>query len=433
MERIDELLKKLDSLPDGYISKKTIKGKVYSYLQYFEEGKIVSKYVPNDKLANLEKKLALRKEIEAEVKELSASYIPMPPVTKREMELTGTIMCGDLVAAKIYKGEVTWFDEKIAPFFLMRSKDAKAFFASRCVDLTRANARALLYSLQIKDNDEFVIPLYVNGRMLTDNYWFRPSGAVTKFEELDFGKNLYGAASLKGVKKVYPIGTCRTPEIVTPGNSEKCWKDEDGVWYLYKKETDTEIFSELFTTNLAKELGINTVEYCRDGDCLKCKNFADKYNFDPISGIIDNPDDLIGTYNSLKKFGKSVLKDYIKIRYLDALVYNVDRTGNDMGLLRDKITGEVISMAPNFDNNCTLEAILPRYDIEASHDPVVSAFVKFVRSNKEIKYLFKKCRLPKVKRDLIKKTILKIDINKENYRTIREFVHSRYSYIKHHI
>lgn len=429
---MDELLKKLDTLPSGYISKKTIKGKEYTYLQYFEKGKLVSKYIPAKKVKFIEKKLALRKELEKEVEELSDGYIPMVPVTKRELELTGYIMCGDKIAAKIYKGEVVSFDEKIAPFYLQRNKDAKAYFASRCVDLSRNNARALLRSLNIKDNDDSIIPLYVNGCSLTDNVWFKPSGAVTKYEELKFGKNLYGDASLNGNKKSYPFGACRTPEIVTPGRFEKCWKFENNHWYLYKKENRDEMFSSLFAMELAKVIGVNTVKYEKVDDCLKCKNFAEEYNFDPIGGLVENVDDLVGTYNELKKLNKDVLKDYLKIRYLDALTYNVDRTGNDMGVLRDRDSGEVISLAPNFDNNYSLVSMLPKLDLPANKDPMVLAFVDFIRSDKETKTLFKKCKFPKLKKDTIKKIVLKVDETREDIKDIIDFVYSRFVYIKKH-
>ena len=53
MERLDEILLQLEGLPHGYISRKTIKGKVYTYLQYFHKGKILSFYVPAAELADV--------------------------------------------------------------------------------------------------------------------------------------------------------------------------------------------------------------------------------------------------------------------------------------------------------------------------------------------------------------------------------------------
>ena len=38
---------KIDALPQGYISRKTIKGKQYFYLQNRVNGKVLSKYISN--------------------------------------------------------------------------------------------------------------------------------------------------------------------------------------------------------------------------------------------------------------------------------------------------------------------------------------------------------------------------------------------------
>ena len=245
MERLDDLLLELGSLPHGYISRKTIKGKVYTYLQYFHKGKILSFYVPAAELADVEAKLAQRKAIEKEVKELSSGYVEMPPITKREKNFTGYLMCGDKVAAKLYKGEATSIDENLAPLYFRKRKDAAAYFANRVVDSRRGNRKELLRAVKIKEKNPSVIPLYVNGRSLTDNFWFKPSGAVTKYSDLKFGKNLYAGVAYDGQRREYPIGPGRTPEITTPGETEKCWRFEKNAWWMYKKESIDRISAKI--------------------------------------------------------------------------------------------------------------------------------------------------------------------------------------------
>ena len=434
MERLDELVLELENLPDGYISRKTIKGKVYSYLQYFHKGKIISKYVPADKLADLEAKLAQRKAIEQELKGLSTGNIEMPPLTKREKELTGNVMFGDKVAAKLYKGEVVSVNKPIAPAFLRKSKDGKAFFASRAIDTSRANARDLLKALGIKESNEAIIPLYVNGCCLTDNYWFRPSGAVTKYEELEFGNNLYAGAAYDGGKREYQVKPSRTPELTTSGHFEKCWRFEKDAWWLYKKESEDEIFSELFVTELAHELEIRTIKYIRTDDGVKSRNFASKYNFEPMSGYIDNADDIEGGFKALKPYGTEVLKDYIRLRYLDAITYNLDRSLNDMGVMRNRTTGAVVGLAPNFDNNSCLTAVSPRLDIDPENDPIMTSFIKFLKSKREVRKLFKKCKFYKISKDIIKKIAIKANPDMKNQKgaaeALADFINDRIEYIR---
>ena len=45
---IETLQEKIESLPKGYISNKTIGGKVRHYLQWTDNGKIKSQYIPDE-------------------------------------------------------------------------------------------------------------------------------------------------------------------------------------------------------------------------------------------------------------------------------------------------------------------------------------------------------------------------------------------------
>ena len=434
METLDELLKQLDELPDGYISKKTIKGKVYTYLQYFSNGKIVSKYVSSGSLKTLEAKLAKRKEIEAKIKELKGNYVEMSPLTKREKELTGYLMSGSHIAVKLYKGDVIELDRRYSPFAITRTKDFKSFLKSRCIDTNRANAHALFHSLQMKETKECDIPLYVNACTVTDNYWFKPSGAVTKYSELKFGKNLYAHVALTGEKRTYPWGCCRTPEITTGGSTEKCWIFENDYWWMYKKETPEQVFSDVFTFSLAEELDIRTIRYYPVEGGVKCRNFASKCNFDTLAAVVDDINDYEGAYEGLKAFNdKNLLKDFIKIRYLDAIVHNTDRTINDMGILRSRKTGEIICMAPSFDYNNTLFASCPDLSIVPENDPIVKSFCNFLHGNKEARKYLKKTKILKVKKDAIKRSVLKADPKRETYKDVYDFVIARVQYIKKHM
>lgn len=58
------------SLPKGYIRKKNINGKEYTYLQYREGDKIKSVYMDKNTAAETEKEIAERKRIEDKIREL---------------------------------------------------------------------------------------------------------------------------------------------------------------------------------------------------------------------------------------------------------------------------------------------------------------------------------------------------------------------------
>ena len=50
----------------------------------------------------------------------------------------------------------------------------------------------------------------------------------------------------------------------------------------------------------------------------------------------------------------SLGREYLDILFMDALCFNMDRHTKNYGILRDRDTGKVLRMAPNFDNNIAL-------------------------------------------------------------------------------
>lgn len=60
----------LDSLPKGYISKKNIKGKQYSYLQMRQSGKVVSEFIPAKSVMALEKQIEKRNQLRMSINEI---------------------------------------------------------------------------------------------------------------------------------------------------------------------------------------------------------------------------------------------------------------------------------------------------------------------------------------------------------------------------
>ena len=72
LEQINKIEQKLATLQKGYISKKMIGGKQYSYLQTRNGDTVESKYIKSKEVEGIAKQLSLRKELEAQLPELSA-------------------------------------------------------------------------------------------------------------------------------------------------------------------------------------------------------------------------------------------------------------------------------------------------------------------------------------------------------------------------
>lgn len=70
MTVIDEIERRIAELPVGYISKKTIRGKVAHYLQWKEGGKLRSKYIKKGELDEIAAKIDERRALQARLKEI---------------------------------------------------------------------------------------------------------------------------------------------------------------------------------------------------------------------------------------------------------------------------------------------------------------------------------------------------------------------------
>ncbi|MDI9470681.1 MAG: hypothetical protein QM296_10815 [Bacillota bacterium] len=67
LSRKSEIEQRLPFLPEGYISKKTIKGKQYYYLQNRVNGKITSKYIKENEIELIKEQIELCKKHKAEL------------------------------------------------------------------------------------------------------------------------------------------------------------------------------------------------------------------------------------------------------------------------------------------------------------------------------------------------------------------------------
>ena len=70
VEEYAQVSKNIASLPCGYISVKQISGHTYCYRQWREGKKIISQYVPDAILSSIKRKIAVRKENEALLKDI---------------------------------------------------------------------------------------------------------------------------------------------------------------------------------------------------------------------------------------------------------------------------------------------------------------------------------------------------------------------------
>lgn len=329
-----------------------------------------------------------------------------------EYKYNGKLMSGDIVVAEVYNGEMRICNEKLVPLYIKRTNNIEGWLSSRAIDSHRTNSRLLKKALRIKTSEDAEVVLNVNAATITDNYWFKRFEENITYAEVKFEKNLFDNLALYGDPNSFSQLPSRTPELTNIGSYEKCWKVINNHWWMYKNGSDKEFFSELFICKLGKKLGFEMAEYEMDGDYIRSLNFTEKdnTNFEPIASLINDNDDYNDCFNLLYEISPNLAEQYLKIIYMDTLCYNMDRHTYNFGLLRSKNTGEILSLAPNYDNNIALISRGYLQDVHREKDGIIRFFKEFMENNQKAAEMFSRLDIPTLSRETIQSCLDEIPI-----------------------
>ncbi len=278
------------------------------------------------------------------------------------MVLNGTLLSGDCPVAEIRQGHVMPLDMARMPLYLRDNDDILGWLEARAIDRHRPNSRILKKVLRLSDSSDLAAVLHSHGAAIPDDYWFkRESEPGLTWQDVRFSADSFSEIALTGSFSSYSRQFTQdelktgTPELTNIGSFEKCWRIEDGAWWLYKNENDLERFSELFIAALGKTFGLSMAEYREAGNYVKTRDFTEgRLNFEPATAIVGEDEDYALNYERLTALKPSLGEEYLDILFMDALCFNMDRHTKNYGVLRDRATGELLCMAPNFDNNIAL-------------------------------------------------------------------------------
>ena len=207
------------------------------------------------------------------------------------------ILSGDTLVAVWENNKLSVIDEALLPLYLKKVQNADLWLETRAIDSHRANSRLLKKALRLVEKDDISTVIHVNGATITDNYWIREIGSNLTYNDVKFSDDYFSNLALKGnydsFNKVANSKRSKTPELTNVGSFEKCWKLRDGKWWMYKKATHDEMFSELFVYELGKALGMNMAVYERGEGCIKSLDFTDAaiVNFEPASTFMGDNED----------------------------------------------------------------------------------------------------------------------------------------------
>ena len=340
------------------------------------------------------------------------------------------IFSGEILVAVWNDNVLTVVNADLIPMYLKYNQDADRWLASRAIDHRRPNSRLLKKALRLVEKDDISSVIHVNGAKITDNYWIREVGSDLTYSDVKFSDDYFSNLALKGnydsFNKAANSKRSKTPELTNVGSFEKCWKLRDGKWWMYKKASHDEMFSELFVYELGCALGMNMAVYQRGDACIKSLDFTEaaSVNFEPASTFMGDNEDYIDVVKALEKICPNAIPDYIRMIFMDTICANPDRHTNNFGLLRDTQTGELIGFAPNYDNNMAL--ISRGYPSKSgSKDMLISLFNELIEEYP----IYRSC-IPEVTEEMVRVAIAKVNM-KVRTQVVVDLVVGRYKQIIH--
>lgn len=301
--------------------------------------------------------------------------------------ISGYLMSRDEKIARIEKNELLPLNPELLPLYLQRNGDLIEWLESRAIDRHRTNSRLLKRVLRLTNADDAEVSMRVNGSTITDTYWVLQDDEELTYEKVRFCQNEFDQLALLGdpdsFNRTNQSGLLcnRTPELTNIGSFEKCWRLEDGHWWLYKQGNQQEIFSELFIYELVNLLGFDMAHCVAWEKGIKSRDFTDaaNLNYEPARSLVGDEVDYVFNYNRIKELKPAMGKAYLDILFLDTICFNMDRHTENYGFLRDPQTGEFLKMAPNFDNNIALISRGYPSDLERKNDLFIHDFLELLR------------------------------------------------------
>ena len=208
------------------------------------------------------------------------------------------------------------------------------------------------------------------GISLNDTYWVKEAGSRITWKGISPYTNPLNKeiADYSFDRTVEGKNITHSPDFATSGHYPKCWKRINGNLYLIKAGSSghatagNEPYSEIYAYKLAKQLGIDCIEYkfikYKGVNATRCLNMCTEevgiYPFYEVFPNILTYSNILDVFNQDKKSQTQVLDMLL----LDYLTLNTDRHLGNISLFVTNATQQLLCVTPVYDNNISF---LPNY------------------------------------------------------------------------
>ena len=235
-----------------------------------------------------------------------------------------------------------------------------SWLRDRAVDLNSVQHRNLMHEL-LGSRDKTTLALRTHMFSVSDTFTCFEEGAFIPRRQLCRPEDQNTVSDYILVSSDTSLHKLRvaTPNASTDGSFTKTWRFENGAWWLYKLQSSAATEAEVEISRVLREIGWDGAEYDYVGryrkrvktrSFLQPKEFFEPY--DSFRFFFDDPsDDDEVIYQNIASLGSPFEKAWKRILLADAVFANTDRHMRNFGFIRSSVTGEVLRLAPNFDNN----------------------------------------------------------------------------------
>ena len=251
---------------------------------------------------------------------------------------------------------------KLLPMQIRRSsaEGFNAWLRERSIDMSSIQHRNLMNSLY-STRDKTTLALKTHMFSLSDTFTCFEENMFIPRSKLCNPKDQNTVSDYILVSNDTSLRQLRisSPNASTDGSFTKTWKYENGDWWLYKLQSCAATEAEVQISHILMDIGWDAAEYEYVGRYRKrvrTRCFLNPHEFfepyDSFRFFYDDPsdDDAVITRN-IASLGSEFEIAWKRILLADAVFLNTDRHMRNFGVIRSSLTGQILRLAPNFDNN----------------------------------------------------------------------------------
>lgn len=244
----------------------------------------------------------------------------------------------------------------------------------------RASIEKLMRELGLTTRRDFIA--MARCLSLTDTFWMRRADEDVAWNNVSLYRNPFddviARIAFDGTGMYGRQNSPTSPEYATSGSFAKCWvRDGDQISLLKRGSSGYanagfEPYSEVLAADLLDAADIDhvpyTIERFHGKLASRCPIFtSEDVGFVSAHRFFEGPFDVEDVLEFCEKHAQG--DAFREMVVMDAVMANVDRHAGNYGFLVDNVTGEIMRMAPLFDQNM---ACLPMMMEKDDFDEYVS-------------------------------------------------------------